>query len=492
MPAQGAATTELAYRTALDLAGMLSSSRISSRELLDYYVRRVDELNPRINAVVATSLQQSTARARAADEATARGESWGPLHGLPVTIKDSFEVVGMPTTSGAVSMAGHMPEQNAASIERLVAAGAIVYGKTNLPEWADDLQTYNDLYGTTGNPWDPDRVPGGSSGGSAAALAAGFTPLEMGSDIGGSIRNPAHFCGVYGHKPSYATVSLLGHIPGPPGMRSRADIAVAGPLARDVADLRAALEIVAGPDPWDAVGWHLEYPEPKPRALEDFKVGVWLDSDICPPDAEVRTVLEAAVDAIEAGGAKVDRTAHPEIDQSAGYQLYLQLMYGQQASGFSGAIRRRADTEYDGLDTADDSRAASLTRGIAQRHRHWLAVNERRHRLRERWSAWFEDYDVLLCPVMSTTAFPHDHSHVSNRTIDIDGTAYDYWSQLFWAGITGVVFLPSTVIPAGLGTSGRPVGMQVVGPYLGDRACLHFAQVAEAVLGGFRIPPGWS
>src|SRR5690606_37586313 len=216
--------------------------------------------NPALNAIVATDIEAARERARAADAALAAGESWGPLHGVPITIKDTFEVAGMPTTAGAKELRDHRPSSNAVAVQRLLDAGAIVFGKTNVPLYAGDLQTYNEVYGSTSNPWDLHRTPGGSSGGAAAALAAGLTALELGSDIGGSIRTPSHFCGVCGLKPSYGIIPSRGHIPGPPGTLSEADISVTGPMARSVDDLELALDILAGPDTPAAKGWRLELP----------------------------------------------------------------------------------------------------------------------------------------------------------------------------------------------------------------------------------------
>jgi len=481
--------TELVYKGAFELGSAIARGDYSSREVLSAHIERVDRLNPTLNAIVAQNLGLAEERAKAADEATGMGEVWGPLHGVPLTIKDSFEVVGMATTSGSLSMADHKADSDAVAVARLIDAGAIVYAKTNLPEWADDLQSYNELFGTTVNPWDTTKTPGGSSGGSAASVAAGFSSLELGSDIGGSIRNPAAFCGVYGHKPSFGIVPMWGHIPGPPGMKSQADIAVAGPLARTANDLEKAMDLLAGPDPWEGPAWRVSIPAARAETLEELRIGVWFDSPLCPLSTGVRAVLESAVDELIAVGANIDPSAHPDIDPAATFFLYQQLMYGQAASGFPSQVRREADARYDDLDSDDQSRHAMMLRGVGQRHRHWLAVNERRQRLRGEWDEWFENYDLLLTPVMPTTAFAHDHSPKKSRTIEIDGEAFDYWAQMYWAGLTGAVYLPSTIIPIGPASDGMPVGMQVIAPYLQDRTALRFAELVEPILGGFEAPP---
>ena len=283
--------TDIEYRGAGQLVEAMRNREISSAELLDAYLARVEAHNGTINAVVATDVEAAKVRAAAADAATARGESWGPLHGLPITVKDTFEVVGMPCTAGAPELKDHRPSRHATSVERLIEAGAIVYGKTNTPIWAGDLQTYNDVYGTTNNPWDLERAPGGSSGGSAASVASGFSALELGSDIGGSIRNPAHFSGVAGLKPSFGIVPIRGHIPGPPGNLSGADIGVAGPLARNVDDLELALDVLAGPDEYDAPGWKLDLARPRRERVGDYRVAIWSEDPFCEVDQETSALI---------------------------------------------------------------------------------------------------------------------------------------------------------------------------------------------------------
>src|SRR5262245_16964260 len=246
---------DLGYRTATALLSDLEACRVGSLELLEHLLARAERHNPALNAIVVRDIDRARARAKEADTARRRGESWGPLHGLPMTVKECFDVEGLPTSAGSPGLKANAALRHADAVQRLVDAGAIIFGKTNVPLFAGDLQTYNEVYGITNNPWDTTRGPGGSSGGSAVALAAGLTPLELGSDIGGSIRNPAHFCGVYGHKPSYGVISMRGHVPGPPNSLLQADIGVAGPLARSADDLELALSVMAGPNEFDATAW---------------------------------------------------------------------------------------------------------------------------------------------------------------------------------------------------------------------------------------------
>ncbi len=480
-----------AYLPAAELAAMIRRRELASRELLDHLLARVERLDPAINAVVATDVDAAVAHAAAADEEAATGEWWGPLHGLPMTVKDTFDVPGMPTTAGAPTLADNVPARPAAAVQRLLDAGAVPFAKTNVPIWAGDFQSYNDVYGTTGNPWDPGRTPGGSSGGAAAAVAAGFTPLELGSDIGGSIRNPAHYCGVFGHKPSHGIVPLAGHVPGPPGTHRLPDLAVAGPLARTGADLELALDVLGGPAPGDPA-WKLELPPPRADRLDGFRVAVWLDDGLCPVDAAAGEVLESAVGTLASVGAKIDADARPPIDPQRSNYVYMRLLQAETGAGFSEPVLAEFRQAAAGLDPNDHSAAAGRVRGTLQSHREWLSADESRHRMRAGWAAFFADADVLLCPVMPTTAFPHDHSPIAGRTVTVNDEPFPYLDQLYWAGLASLAYLPASVVPAGLAADGLPVGLQVIGPHLEDRTPLRFAALAAEVLGGFTPPPDYA
>lgn len=484
--------TSLAYRTTTELLHMLDAGEVGSLELLDFLLARIGSRNAEINAVVALDAETARARARDADTARARGDSWGPLHGLPMTVKDSIEVVGMPCTSGAPELADHMPARNADTVERLLDAGAVIFGKTNLPIYAGDFQSYNEVHGTTSNPWDTSRGPGGSSGGSAAALAAGFTPLELGSDIGGSIRNPAHFCGVYGHKPSWGSVSGRGHIPGPPGTRSAPDLAVLGPMARCADDLALGLDVVAGPNAEDGHAWRLELPPPRHERLSDFRVALWIEQEGRPVSSAVADRIQAAADRIAGKVANLDAKVRPHIDVEDGHRRYLRLLNSVMAAGFPPQVLEEYQKAYAELAPDDARIEAQVVRGAAQPHRAWLGDNEGRQHLRARWAEFFRDVDVLLCPIMPTPAFPHDHSPFGERTLRVDDHVIAYAEQLFWAGLVTVGYLPSTVVPVGTSPEGLPVGMQVVAPFLDDRTALHFARLLEDEIGGFAPPPAFA
>lgn len=483
---------DIAFRSALELVVAIRNREISSRELLEHYLRRVELHNPTINAIVTLDVDGARKRAEEADAALARGESWGPLHGLPMTVKDTLETAGLRTTAGAPIHSEHVPARDALAVARLKAAGAIIFGKTNTPVFAGDVQTYNPIFGTTNNPWDATRSPGGSSGGSAAALAAGLTGLELGSDIGGSIRNPAHYCGVYGHKPSFGIVPLRGHIPGPPSMLTSADIAVLGPLARSAKDLSLALSLLTGPDDDEGVAWRLELPSPRRGALRQYRVAAWLDDPACSVDSEVRQQLEAAVAALRQEGVKVDDQARPGFRFANALRTYLRLLWSALSPGLEPEAFQNLVEMSGQLPQDDDSLLSQLAHGSTLRQRDWIILNEARAQYRARWAEFFRNYDVLLCPIAPTAAIPHDHSEpFPARTIRVNGQERPYLDIIAWAGVIGMAYLPASMVPVGHTAQGLPVGVQVVGPYLEDRTTIDFARRLAEVIGGFVAPPGY-
>jgi amidase len=485
--------TELAFRSATALAAAIRAREIGSRELLEHYLKRVERHNPALNAIIVSDLHRARQRADEADAALARGESWGPLHGLPMTVKESFDVIGLPTTWGLTELKGNIPTANALAVDRLLAAGAVIFGKTNVPVLLADSQSYNPVYGTTNNPWDTSRTPGGSSGGAAAALAAGLTGLELGSDIGGSIRNPAHYCGVFGHKPTYGIAPPRGQALR--GSVAASDISVIGPLARSAEDLALALDIIAGPDPVEAAGWRLELAAPRGEALVDYRIAVMLDDPNCEVDREVQDILQRLVDFLAGQGVRVSDRARPDIDTAELHAVYIKLLRAATSRRLTEEVFRRHVEVAHGLDPADHTYFARMMQGITLTHRDWLAGNEERHQLRLKWVEFFRDYDLLLCPVTAGAAYPHDHDHDGERwkrMIQINGKPVPTINELFWAGLSGLVYLPATVAPAGLTAKGLPVGVQIVGPQYGDRSCLAFAGLLERAYRGFVPPPGFA
>jgi amidase len=470
---------ELHWWTAYGLADAIRGRELSSREALEHFVARIEALDGPINSVVRFDLDRARADATKADQAIADGDELGPLHGVPITIKDSFQTEGCITTSGSPDLADFVPDADAWPVARLRAAGAVVFAKTNLPIFAGDIQSYNEVYGTTNNPHDLTRTAGGSSGGSAAALAMGFTPIELGSDIGGSIRVPAHYCGVKGHKPSYGIVPAHGQIPGMPGTLTQADLAVCGPLARSARDMELVLQLLAGPDRWNTPGWKLALPE---RTIEDFsglRIAAWLDDEYCPVDASTRRVLGDLVTAIESAGGRVDVEARPAFTLEKADTVFKNLLFAALSGEYSHA-------EVDQLAAIEgDTPFDRSRRSAGMRHREWLAHNERRLQLRERWREFFERFDVMLMPVQPRGAIPHDHSEPQwDRTVDIDGVERPYLDLFGWTGPAGAGFLPSTVVPAGMSDDGLPIGVQVIGPYLHDITTIRTARLISKLCGG--------
>ena len=485
---------DLRYLSASDCLVLLRGGKVSALELVDHCIGRIESLNPALNAVVAKDYERARENARTADAARSRGNDLGPLHGLPMTIKDSLETEGLVTTSGAPELRNHRPKEDAVAVRRAIDAGAIVLGKTNLPIYAGDWQTYNAVYGRTNNPWDVTRTVGGSSGGAAASLAAGFVPLEMGSDIGGSIRTPASYCGVYGHKPSHGIVPARGHIPGPPGAKSEPDLAVIGPLARTAADLQLALDVIAGPDTLAASGWKLELPASRADQLADFRVGYWLDDPLCPIDSTVRTELEATVEALRPHVRLVDLDLPFRLEDIV--PGYIQLLMGVIGGDMSTLLKvltglvlpYYAIAERLGIKT--DLITQNAARGMHLSHVDWNRAHEGRTRLRWRCRDLFRHIDVLLTPVVPVTAFPHQlRGTPLSRRIIVDGEKRPYMDHTPWIALATFAYLPATSAPVGVTPAGLPVNIQIVGPYLGDKTTIRFAELMAGVRGGFRPPP---
>jgi amidase len=451
--------SDIAFQPAHALADAICRRELSSRELLEHYLDRIERLNPPLNAVVTLDAESARRAADDADAALARGEVVGPLHGVPMTVKDTYETAGMRTTCGLPAW-DRVPERDADAVARVRAAGAVVFGKTNTPVMAGDLQTVNPIFGTTNNPWDTTRSPGGSSGGAAAALAAGLTGLELGSDIAGSIRVPSSWCGTCGHKPSWGVVPQRGHLPPPPGALAPGDLGVMGPMARDVADLELMLRILAGPDAQRAVGWRLELPPPRAKSLSQLRLACWLDDLAYPVEDDVRGVLEQAVSTVARAGARVvDAPAPAPLPELVALHMKL-------------------------LRPLMDGSSKLL-------HRDWLAANERREQLRVAMAQYFRDVDALLMPVAVVPAIPHDHREpLAGREIRVDDRVRPYLDLFGWVGLATVAYLPATVVPVGITQAGLPVGIQVVGPYLEDYTSLVAARCIEELLGGFVPPPG--
>ncbi|MEV5970340.1 amidase [Streptomyces sp. NPDC051921] len=477
-------------QTAEELAAALRAGEVTSTELTDEAIAHVERDDKGINAICVPDFDRARAAARDADQARARGED-RPLLGVPVTVKESYDVAGLPTTWGIPMYRDFVPAEDALQVSRLRAAGAVVLGKTNVPSGLQDLQSFNEIYGTTNNPWDHARTSGGSSGGSAAALAAGFGALSIGSDIGGSLRTPAHFCGVYAHKPTLGLVPNRGMVPPhAPALPVDLDLAVVGPMARTARDLTLLLDVMAGPDPLTlGVAHDLRLPRARHERLADFRVLVLEEHPLLPTGAAVRAGVNRVADALVDGGAHVVRHTPLLPDLAEAAMLYMRLLFAGSGARLPAEAHEQMRTRAAGLSADDRSLDAARLRGMASSHRDWIEADDRRQLHRHGWRQLFAEYDAVVCPVTPTPAFPHDHDpDLLGRRIDIDGAAYPFLDQLVWAGLATMPGLPATAVPAGLSPDGLPVGVQLIGPMFEDRTPLRLAELLEQRIGGFRAP----
>ena len=478
----------LAFESATSLATKIRQKEISCAELLCMYFDRVDRYNGELNAIVVERRDQALKEAYTADVAVARGDSLGPFHGVPMTVKESYDVAGMPTTWGAPYLKGNIAETDALAVQRLRQAGAILFGKTNVPFLLSDFQSYNEIYGTTNNPWDLTRSPGGSSGGSAAALAAGLTGIESGSDIGGSIRNPAHYSGVFGHKPTWNLLPPQGHAPS--GVKSVSDLSVIGPLARSAEDLDAAVRVMGGPNEIESRGLRLQLPELDKR-LSDLRVAVWRDDEIASVDSEVSERVDMVAEALKSAGAAINYEARPSFTARHNQMVYQFLLQATTSSRITEDQYQRALERASQLDENDKSHRAMLKRAQVARFREWTYNNDKRTRIRWAWHEFFRDYDVLITPIMATPAIRHDHRPMSERSIEVNDEKQDYFLQIFWSGLTTNAYLPSTIVPTGPNRDSLPIGVQIAGPEYGDLITIGVAKELEKQGFAFVAPPDY-
>ena len=481
------------YLSARRLADDLRRRRYSSLELTDRLIARIERRDTAINAVVVRDFERARQAARDADAALARGEQ-RPLLGVPMTVKESFNVAGLPTTWGIPQARSFRADEDALIVSRVRSAGAVLLGKTNVPLTLDDWQSYNAIYGVTRNPWDLERTPGGSSGGAAAALAAGFVPLELGSDIGGSLRVPAHFTGVMGLKPTLGLVPTRGHAPPRATPLPRYDdLAVVGPMARNAGDLALLFDVIAGPDELThGIGYRLALRPPRHAQLAGHRVLMIDSHPLVPTATPVRAALERLADRLVRSGVKVER-GHPLLpDLAEQARNYMRLLLSFSAAFWPPAVYD--ELKNAGAAFAPDNRtlAAERARAIGLSHRDWLLADIARARFQVQWRALFAEVDVVLCPPMPVTAFAHDHSMPQHRrSLEVDGKPYPYSDVgLVWAGPATSMGLPAAVVPVDRGASALPIGVQIIGPHLEDRTVLAFASHLEREFGGFAPPPG--
>ena len=477
---------DLHYLPAHVLAEKIKNKEISSLELTQHYIERIEKYDGDINSVIVKTFDEAILAATEADEAILKKQELHILHGVPMTIKESYNIEGQSTTWGIPDFKGNVAKEDGLAVKRFKKSGAHFLGKTNVPLNLADFQSYNDIYGTTGNPWDVKTTPGGSSGGSAAALAAGFTSLEAGSDIGGSIRNPAHYCGVFGHKPSHAIIPSSGHelIPNVP----EPDLSVCGPLARSAKDLEIALDIMAGPIERESRGWQLNLPESRRSNLKDFKVAIWSNDEIAPVSKEIAERCEEVGKNLESVGVNVSYAAKPDHDflkSEINYQLLLQSV---MQSGMSEEEFKKIEEIANNLEPDDFSVEAILARGTVLSHRNWIRQNYAREQTKISWENFFNKWDILICPQLATTAIEHDHRKISDRTIMVDNQEQRYFQQIFWPGLAVNAHLPSTVFPTGLSRDGMPIGLQAIGGAYEDKTTIKFAELYEQEFKAFVMP----
>ena len=481
---------DIAFASGLELAARIQNKELSALELLQHFLARVDQYNPELNAIIELDRDRAMERAAAADRALAAGKSWGPLHGVPMTIKESFDVAGLHTTRGNPDYKDHVADADALAVSRLKKAGVNLFGKTNVPLDLADFQSYNEIYGTTNNPWDVTRNAGGSSGGSAAALAAGLTGIENGSDIGGSIRNPAHYCGVFGHKPSWGVLPPRGHAA--PGVLAQSDLAVIGPLARSAGDLEVLFTAQAGPDEIQAQGYQLALQPPRVKRLGDLRVAAMVNSDIAPVSQACEDRVEGVLRIIREAGGQIDYDARPNFDLQAGHDVYQTLLWSVMASRSSESANQQLAGEVAALSPEDNSERARNLRARNASYRDYSTANEARTHIRWAWHEFFKNVDVLVTPMMATPAFPHDHRPFGQRTLQVDNEERPYFEQLFWAGMAVNSYLPATVLPTGALGTGLPIGVQIIGPEFGDYTTMAVAKLLEERGLTFVPPAGYS
>lgn len=486
------------FGTATQAIKAIKTGVISSRELTRHVFRRIKKHNEKINAFVTLNEEQALKLARKADEALAAGKSWGPLHGLPILIKDQFPTAGLRTTCGFNELANYIPEKNAVTVDRLLNAGAIIVGKTNLPVGGGDIQTYNKVTGTTHNPWDVTKTPGGSTGGGAAALAAGLGFLELGADLAGSIRTPSNFCGIFGHKPSLNIVPIQGMIPPPPNLIPPSmnlaelnGLAVVGPLARSVRDLKLELEIIAGPAPDEAIAYRFALPKARKVKLKDYKIGYVSDDPFCPVSPEIAAIISNAVFALRKEGVKVKEGWPSGIKPTEIFNIYFKLLGAFLSSSpvFSDTVINMMKMLFD---MPYGTYERNYVEGLTSSHKNWSVLNVRRLAARLAFQEYFKHYDAFLMPANFTAAFSHDHDrNMWGRIIETpEGSRY-YGEAFKWVCIATLAGCPATVIPVGKTKANLPVGLQIMGPYMEDTTPLDLAMKMEDILGGFSPPPGY-
>jgi len=477
------------FATARTMLDALQVGQISATELLELHLKRIERYHPALNAIVIPNEEQARQRAAEADAAYEAGQWLGPLHGLPLTIKDCIEVAGLRATAGVKERAETVSTESGPVARRVLDAGAVLLGKTNVPPYAGDWQANNPVFGRTNNPWDVGRSPGGSTGGGAAALAAGLTSLEFGSDIGGSIRIPAAFCGVYGHRPSDSAVPRHGHVPGSPVPNPGLVMAVQGPLARSADDLELALDVIAGPVVGEDVAWKLDLPAARHASLADFRVAILPGADWLPVDDEIAAALDDLAGRLRQKGATVAQAQPEGYDLRKHEETYAALLNFYIFADVPDEARAQM---AEGLRRSPNPSNAAVLLGLTASGPQFLRLLQKREYERARFRAFFREWDVLLMPVTISPAFEHTDLPFQERTLTINGQTVPYGQLHVYPGVATLIGHPATAFPWGSTKGGLPIGLQAIGPYLEDRTTITFAALLEKAFGGFTPPDGYN
>ena len=478
------------FATASELVDAIRERRISAVEVLDAHFARIALHNPALNAIVTLNEEGARKRAAEADAALARGEVWGPLHGVPVTIKDSFATAGLRTTSGYPPLADYIPTEDATVVARLKAAGAIVLGKTNLPPLVQGFQSDNPVFGRSNNPWNLTRTPGGSTGGGAAALASGMSPLEIGSDYGGSVRIPAHYCGLFSIKPTERRVPLPGHIPELPGQsRSVRHVATPGPLARSVEDLKIALQLIAGPDPAQPDIVPVPLAPVAKQALKSLRVAWSGNFGGLPITRDTRAALQGLVAQLEQRGCTVEQRMPDGFDFPGIWETYGELRQCEVGSAMPAELEAECAAKFGVSATSADPEMRGMGRRVNATLKQYTETLTKRDAAIAALEKFFVTRDVFLCPVTVGPAFPHC---ASGTPIAVDEHQVTY--RIGGTGYTSPFNLtgnPSVVIPLAHSKEGLPIGVQLVGPRWSEMKLLAIAEAFVELTGPFQRPPGY-
>jgi len=459
----GKVMKDIVFSSTTQLAAVIRAGHVSATEVLEAHLAQIATHNPTLNAIVTMDAKQAYKRAREADEALARGELWGPLHGVPFTLKDAHATAGMRTTTGFPPL-DHVPHEDSTVTARLKAAGGILLGKTNVAMLLADYQTTNPIFGRTNNPWNIERTPGGSSGGAAAALAAGMTPFDIGTDLSASIRIPAHFCGVCGLKPTEQRVPLTGLIPGLSTPRSVRIMSCIGPMARTAEDLALLYSIIAGPDGRDTEVQPVPVGEMPNLALMNLRVAFAPTFPGFPVAAEIRTAVEELAKQLSPMCAAVEEATLPQVDFNQEL-MNAGALIGMMVGAFQPEEQERPAT-------------------LAQ----YLEALDRRDQSILAWEQFFEKWDVLLCPPSMVTAFPHCEP---GSQLHVDGQEVTYWMVSAHGTLFNYTGHPAVVLPYKLDRDGLPIGIQMVGKRWDESRLLAMAKALSEVTGAFQRPPGY-